>query len=423
MLFRRLEMGTLVIDGGYELSGKIRVQGAKNGALPILAATLLGGRSVIHNCPRLADIQSSAEILETLGCRVARQGDTVTVESPEAPGCDIPHKLMRCMRSSVIFLGSVLSRCGRAVLSAPGGCQLGPRPIDIHLSAMQSMGARIREENGGISCESAGRLRGADITFPFPSVGATENVILAAASAQGRTVLRGAAREPEIVELADFINLMGGRVKGAGEAVVTIEGVDSLGDCEHTCIPDRIAAATYIAAAVATRSSVTLCEARRADMDAVLGAFVKMGCEFFFSEGELTVFPPKRPRAIGEITTAPYPGFPTDAQALVAAVLATADGDSVINERVFGSRFGYIDGLRRMGADVTVKGGTAVLRGAASLKGAAVECTDLRGGAALVVAALGARGRSVVGRICHIDRGYENIERGLASLGAKIYRT
>lgn len=415
-------MESLVIDGGYKLHGSVRVQGAKNGVLPVLAATVLGGRSVIHNCPRLSDIDNSLEILRMLGCKAEREGDTVTVDARCVSRCDIPPELMRRMRSSVIFLGAVLARCGRAVVSVPGGCELGPRPIDLHLYAMRRMGAEIAEEHGLIVCETCGRLHGAEIALSFPSVGATENTIIAASVAQGRTVLTGAAREPEIVELAEMINAMGGRVRGAGGDVIVIDGVEALGDCEHTCIPDRIAAATYISAAAVTGSELTLRGVRREHMVSVISVFEQAGCRFSYGHGELTVYAPPRLDAVSDIRTMPYPGFPTDAQAVVAAALATACGTSMITETVFGNRFGYMCELARMGADVRVDGRIAVIRGVKSLCGAETECTDLRGGAALVVAALGANGRSTVRSLHHIDRGYESMEAEFSALGAKIYR-
>lgn len=416
-------MESLVIDGGYKLSGSVRVQGAKNGALPVLAASLIGGRSVIHNCPHLSDIENALKILEMLGCRVERTGDDVFITVSQVLKCEIPQSLMRCMRSSVIFLGAMLARCGRAVVSTPGGCELGARPIDMHLSAMRAMGASVREKGGFIVCEVNGRLCGAKITLPFPSVGATENILLAAATAKGKTILTGAAREPEIVELAEFINAMGGHISGAGSDMITVEGVASLGDAEHTCIPDRIVASTYIAAAVTTGSQISLLGVSESSMISVLSTFEEMGCRFCFNGNTLTVFPPKKTKAVRNIRTMPYPGFPTDAQAVIAAALATAEGTAVINETIFGNRFRYIQELKRMGADAQVEGRIAVIRGVPFLSGASVECTDLRGGAALVVAALGAKGRSVIYKPCHIDRGYENIEGVLSSLGAKIFRT
>ena len=284
------------------------------------------------------------------------------------------------------------------------------------------MGAEIAEEHGLIVCETCGRLHGAEIALSFPSVGATENTIIAASVAQGRTVLTGAAREPEIVELAEMINAMGGRVRGAGGDVIVIDGVEALGDCEHTCIPDRIAAATYISAAAVTGSELTLRGVRREHMVSVISVFEQAGCRFSYGHGELTVYAPPRLDAVSDIRTMPYPGFPTDAQAVVAAALATACGTSMITETVFGNRFGYMCELARMGADVRVDGRIAVIRGVKSLCGAETECTDLRGGAALVVAALGANGRSTVRSLHHIDRGYESMEAEFSALGAKIYR-
>ena len=415
-------MESLVIDGGYGLHGGIRIQGAKNGALPVLAASVLGGRSAVRNCPRLTDTDSSLEILRMLGCGAERDGDAVRVDASSVPRCDIPPALMRRMRSSVIFLGAVLARCGRAVVSAPGGCELGPRPIDLHLEAMRLLGAEISQRRGLMYCSCAGRLRGAEIVLPYPSVGATENTMIAAATAKGRTVLVGAAKEPEVVELAEFINSKGGRIDGAGSDAVIIDGVEELGDCEHTCIPDRIAAATFIAAAAATGSELTLYGAEPSHMEAVISAFSEAGCRFRVFDGGFAVTAPERLKAIRFLRTAPYPGFPTDAQALIAAALASADGVSVINETVFAGRFRYLRELARMGADVSAEGPLAVIRGAPFLTGAAAECTDLRGGAALVVAALGARGRSEIRAVGHIDRGYENVEAAFAALGARIYR-
>lgn len=415
-------MARLIIDGGFPLEGEMRVHGAKNAVLPIMAATVLNsGKNVVHDCPDLKDVASSIAILEFLGCKVHREGSTLTVDSSNMVNEEIPELLMREMRSSVIFLGAIISRFGRAVTSMPGGCELGPRPIDLHLKALRQMGVRIEEEHGYITCV-AEHLHGANIHLSFPSVGATENVMLAACCAEGTTVLSNAAKEPEIVDLQNYLNGMGARVEGAGSSEIVIEGVKALHDVEHTVIPDRIVAATYLACSAITGGMVELTNVEISHIEAILAVMRECGSKFYINGKALVHVPPKKILPIDCIRTQPYPGFPTDAQSPLMAVLTMAQGTSIFVENIFESRFKHVVELARMGADITVDGRMAVIRGVDHLSGAKVSAMDLRGGAALVVAGLAAQGRTVVDNVYHIDRGYENIEATLAGAGAKIQR-
>ena len=367
-------MSKIYIEGGRRLEGEIRVHGAKNSALPVLAATLLcRGVSVIHNCPPLLDVGASIRILEHLGCVCTREDSTVVVDSTSLTGFDIPDTLMREMRSSIVFLGAIAARCGAARLSFPGGCELGPRPIDLHLAALRQLGLSIEEDHGLLDCKVEKRLAGAVINLSIPSVGATENILLAAATAKGRTVVHNAAREPEICDLADFLCKAGACIRGAGTSSIEIDGVYDLHGVEHTVIPDRITA-------------------------------------------------PARLRPVGTVRTMAYPGFPTDAQPPILAMSALADGSSVFVENIFENRFKYVDELARMGAKVKVEGRVAIVEGVQNLSGATVSATDLRGGAALVVAALAAKGVTEIDEIKHIDRGYADLENSLTQVGANIKR-
>lgn len=416
-------MELLRINGGKRLDGSIRVQGAKNSVLPILAASILAnGESVIHNCPELSDVSASIKILEHLGCRVKRQGDTVIVDSRSISSCDIPHELMREMRSSVIFLGAVLARCKRAVLSLPGGCELGPRPIDLHIKAMRQLGAEVSDLAGSIVCR-AGMLKGADINFNIPSVGATENAMLAAAGASGTTVITNAAREPEIEDLQSYLNGIGGKITGAGTSTIVIEGARLGGNTEHTVIPDRIAAATYLSAAVSAGGAVELRDIRREHLKETVSALAQTGAEFVFT-GESTLFmrASENPRAIRPIITRPYPGFATDAQPPVMAAVLKAEGTTVFVENIFENRFRHADELNRMGADIRVVGKVAMVTGVERLYGVPARAADLRGGAAILVAALGAEGVTDISDVCHIDRGYDRVTQCLGMLGADIRR-
>ena len=411
-------MSAYIIEGGHPLDGSVRIHGAKNSVLPILAACLLApGECVIHNCPELSDVAASLDILRHLGCRAERQGDAVVVDASAPTGWDVPDALMREMRSSVIFLGAILGRMGRAELCAPGGCELGPRPIDLHLGAIRGLGGRITEDGGGLRAEGA--LRGADLVLSLPSVGATENAMLAAVCAAGTTIITNAAREPEIVDLQRFLNAMGARVSGAGSPMITIQGGAPLHPAEHTVMGDRIAAATYLCAVGAAGGELRLTGVDPADLAAVCCCLEEAGCRLHTDGEGLSIAASGRMRGIRTVRTAPYPGFPTDAQAILMAALAGGTGTTMIVENMFDSRYRHVDELARMGADIQLAGRVAVVTGS-RLHGAAVRSTDLRGGAALVVAALGAEGVSRVSGLSHIRRGYQGLDDSLSALGADI---
>ena len=416
-------MSRLIITGGERLHGEMQLHGAKNSALPILAASLIcEGESVIHNCPRLTDVDASLKILTHLGCVCRREGDTVIVDASEVTGSEIPDELMREMRSSIMFLGAIVARTGRATASFPGGCELGPRPIDLHLDALRRLGLSIDEDHGYLACNAGEGLTGCEIDLAIPSVGATENIMLAASTAAGKTVIRNAAREPEISDLADYLNRCGAKVYGAGSSTVEIEGVPHLHGAEHTVIPDRIAAATYMAAAAVTRGHVTLHGVNMAHLRPVLPMFAESGCEVTAWERSLTITAPPRLSRMRMVTTHEFPGFPTDAQPPMLAMCTLAEGTSVFIENIFNNRYKYVDELCRLGAKVRVDGRMAVVEGVHKLSGATVQATDLRGGAALIVAALAAEGTTTVEQVRHIDRGYADIEGTLAKLGAQIRR-
>ena len=415
-------MSQLLVRGGRRLQGEVTVQGAKNSVLPILAATLLArGPVELLGCPHLRDVDASVRILRHLGCDARWEGDSLVVDTAGLNQCEISDILMREMRSSAIFLGAILARCGQADLSYPGGCELGPRPIDLHLTGLRQLGAEIREEGGTLRCR-APHLVGRELILSMPSVGATENLMLAACGAEGTTVISNAAREPEIVDLQMFLNACGARVQGAGSSSITVEGGRSFHGCTYACMPDRIVAATYLCALVSAGGCVRLLGARERHLATVTAALREAGCVIASDEGGITAVCRHRPRAIRPVQTAPYPGFPTDAQAVLMAALLRSRGATVFEENIFENRYRHVDELTRMGARIRVSGRVAVVTGVEKLHGAPVRCTDLRGGAALCVAALGAQGETCVSEICHIDRGYEDIARDLTALGADIVR-
>ena len=408
------------IRGGRPLEGSWQVQGSKNASLPILAATVLSPcRCCLYRVPRLRDVDTALEILRALGCRVLWQDEALYIDSRSLSGCAIPRELMERMRSSVIFMGALLARCGEAQLSLPGGCRLGKRPIDLHLSALRAMGADIREDGDEILCRPA-RLHGAELLLPFPSVGATENAMLAACGAGGRSCIHGAAREPEITALQDFLRAMGAQISGAGTGTIVVEGFRPR---EQVCAriqPDRIAAATLACACAAAGGEIELKAVQPRHFSALLYFLKQAGCDIINNNRTLRVASRSRLRAVGPVETAPYPGFPTDAQPLLMAALLRSRGCTVITETIFENRFRQVPELCRLGASVRVEGRRALIRGVERLEGAALQATDLRGGAAMILAGLAADGETLVMDRGHIRRGYEDLDGCLSALGAEL---
>lgn len=411
----------LLISGGRKLCGEVKVQGAKNSTLPILAATLLcEDESVLFNCPKLTDVDATIRILRYLGCKATRTDSTLIVDTQSMKRSDIPHDLMREMRSSIIFLGVLISRCGRAKMSLPGGCELGPRPIDLHLSALRQMGIEITEQHGELECVANDGVKASKIALSFPSVGATENIMLTAVKAKGTTIITNAAKEPEIEDLADFLNKCGARISGAGESTIIIEGVEKLYGCSHSIIPDRIVAATLLSAAACTSSKITLDSVIQSHLSSIIPVFEQAGCEITCRSGKLTIDSPRRLYSPKLVRTMPYPGFPTDAQAPVMAMTCKAQGLTVFVENIFESRYKHVDELNRLGANIKVEGKVALVDGVRHLFGARVRALDLRGAAALVVASLCAQGNTQICGVNFLERGYDELEVVLQSLGADI---
>ncbi len=416
-------MSRLVIDGSTPLSGETTVQGSKNSALPILAATLLcADESVLHNCPDLLDVSGSVNILRYLGCDVEFSGGTLVCDSRGLNKFCIPNSLMREMRSSIIFLGALLARTGSASMCFPGGCEIGPRPIDLHLKALSELGAVIEDDHGIFRCTTPDGLHGARIALSFPSVGATENVMICASVAEGTTVITNAAREPEICDLADYLNACGAQISGAGEGTVIIDGVRSLHGTRHAIIPDRIVASTLMACCATSGGRVRLRDVIPSHLGAVTSIIEETGCSVCIEGSSVLVESHGRLSAPKIVRTMPYPGFPTDAQAPIMAMTASSKGTTLFIENIFENRYLHVSGLLRMGANIKVEGRVAVVQGVRKLHGAYVEAMDLRGAAALVTAALGAEGESAIDGLKYLDRGFEDIEVVLTSLGANVKR-
>ena len=414
-------MDKMVITGGRPLTGTVRISGAKNAALPIFAATLLApGTHEIGNVPRLQDITTFRNLLIRLGLEIDTQGDTAYVTSDGLADHQAPYDLVRKMRASVLVLGPMLGRWGKAAVSLPGGCAIGVRPIDQHLKGLQALGAQITLKHGYVHAK-ARKLKGAEFGFDLPTVTGTENLMMAASLAQGRTVLHNAAREPEVSELADVLNGMGARIQGAGASVITIDGASGLKPMKHRIMADRIETGTFMVAAAITGGDVEIHGCPPVFLDAFIRKIEESGAEIITDDNKIRVVSHGRPKAV-DFTTLPYPGFPTDMQAQLMANLCLAKGTSVITETVFENRFMHVPELRRMGAQIQIQSPSAVVKGVRKLTGAQVMATDLRASASLVLAGLAAEGQTEVLRVYHLDRGYDHIEEKLSKLGAEIQR-
>ncbi len=416
-----MELDKIVIRGGIPLRGEVSISGAKNAALPILAATLLApGLHQISNVPQLRDVETFRSLLTELGLRVEIKDGRALVDATRITSHTAPYDLVKTMRASVLVLGPLLARTGRAVVSLPGGCAIGSRPIDQHLKGLEALGASISLRHGYVYARARG-LRGAKFCFDVSTVTGTENLMMAAVLAKGRTLLENAACEPEVVELAQALNAMGAKIQGAGTDVIAIDGVEELGPSNHVVEPDRIEAGTFMVAAAITRGDVTLLHCPHRHLEAVIRKLREAGAEIRIQGESVRVIGRSRPEAT-DIKTQPYPGFPTDMQAQLMAMLCLAKGTSIITETVFEDRFMHVSELRRMGAQIQVQGPSAVVRGVTRLTGAPVMATDLRASASLILAGLAAEGTTEVSRVYHLDRGYERIEEKLSRLGADIER-
>jgi UDP-N-acetylglucosamine 1-carboxyvinyltransferase len=414
-------MDRLFVNGGTRLAGSVHVSGAKNSALKLMAAALLApGRSVVRNVPRIRDCSVMAEMLQHFGVEVTLRDGVAELDATHVDVAEAPEELARQMRASIVVLGPLLARCGRARLSIPGGDNIGARTIDLHIRGLEKLGATIRFEHG-FWLADADELRGAAITLDYPSVTATENLMFAAVRANGTTVIDNAAREPEVTDVASYLASMGARIEGAGSSTIEIEGVRSFNPAEHTSVPDRIEAGTWAVAAAMTQGDVTIENARPDHMKLFLEKLTEAGADVSVGEAGLRVRGPSRTRAV-DFVALPYPGIATDLQPILMALLCTANGTSIATENVFESRFLYIDELCRMGADIRTEGHHAVIRGVERLSAAPVRALDIRAGAAMVVAALAADGVTEIVDIHHVDRGYEDFEEKLTSLGAEVRR-
>jgi UDP-N-acetylglucosamine 1-carboxyvinyltransferase len=416
-------MARIEIIGGVPLQGEVWISGAKNAVLPILVGSLLGDEpSVIDNVPHLQDVTTTLELLGRMGARLSLdERMQIGIDPRGIEGFEAPYELVKTMRASILVLGPLVGRFGRARVALPGGCAIGTRPVDLHLHGLRALGAEVEVRNGNIEAR-ADRLRGARIILDTVTVTGTENILMAATLARGTTIIENAAQEPEVVDLADFLTAMGARISGAGTNTITIEGVERLGGARYTVLPDRIETGTYLVGCAMTGGRIRCVRARPAHLDAVLDKLVECGADVSTGPDWIDMdMRGRRPRSV-DVTTAPYPAFPTDMQAQFTALNAIADGTAVITETVFENRFMHVQELKRLGADIRLKGNTAIVRGVPRLTGAPIMATDLRASASLVLAGLVAEGTTTVDRVYHIDRGYEVIEEKLGALGARIRR-
>jgi UDP-N-acetylglucosamine 1-carboxyvinyltransferase len=413
----------IIIRGGKRLSGSVKIEGAKNAVLPVIAASMLAsaGTSKIYNVPELADVYTINEVLRYLNISVNYHNKTIMVNADAAPYTEAPFEYVRKMRASFLVMGPLLARVGRARIALPGGCAIGSRPIDQHLKGFEAMGAKVKIGNGSIEASVDGKLKGTVIYLDFPSVGATENIIMAASLAEGETVVENAACEPEIINLAQYLNAMGAKVSGAGTGRITIEGVDQLHGAEHTILPDRIEAGTYMIAAAMTGGNVLIEDSDVTDLRPLIAKLREAGVTVNEEAGGLRVIGTDHLKAV-DIKTMPHPGFPTDLQAPMMALMLKAEGTSVITETVFENRFMHVEEFRRMNATIKIDGRSAIITGPDNLQGAEVAATDLRAGAALVIAGLAAKGYTKIRQLHHIDRGYVDLTGKLRALGADIER-
>ena len=413
-------MSKFIIQGGKKLEGEVKISGSKNAALPILAATLLNaGKTVLYNVPEIQDVQTMYEIIKDIGGKVSKKNNKIIIDTSKIHTYEIPEELMRKMRSSVILAGAILGKYHKAKFSYPGGCEIGARPIDLHLKGFEKLGIKINEQFGEIVCETD-KIIGNQINLDFPSVGATENIILAACLGEGITTITNAAREPEIEDLIKYLNKMGAKIKGAGTDKIEIIGVKHLSEISYNIMPDRIEAGTYLIAGAITGGQIKIINAKHEHIEPILTKLEEANCKLKVSKSEIEIIAPKRVKSV-DIKTMPYPGFPTDMQSIFGALLTTAKGTSIITENIFENRYKYIQELVRMGAKIKVEGRTAIIKGTKRIQGAKVVATDLRGGAALVLEGLSAKGITQVDNVHYILRGYEKIEEKLKNIGAKIY--
>lgn len=412
-------MSCYIIEGGRRLEGEINISGSKNASLPIIAASILNNNiTKLYNVPNIHDTQITLEILKILGCKITKKSDKIVIDSRSMTKTEIPEELMRQMRSSVVLAGAIIGRFKNAKISYPGGCEIGARPIDLHLQGFRRLGIDVEEDGGIIKCKCE-KIVGNAIQLDFPSVGATENIMLASVLAEGETVITNAAMEPEIVDLENMLNKMGAKITGAGTNVIKIIGVKSLKEVSYTIMPDRIEAGTFLCAGAITGGKIKLNNVKVDHLTPIIHKLEECGCKIETYKNSIKLEAPKKLKAV-DIKTMPYPGFPTDMQSVFATVLVVSKGTSIVVENIFENRYKYTNELKRMGAKITVEGKTAVIKGIRKLSGAKVTSTDLRGGAALVIAGLVAKGKTTVNNIEYILRGYEQLDKKLSLLGANI---